>query len=126
MKGLDQTRRWHKGPRVLSVDSTLDRVTVKLNIILGDRQRLPTSNQQLLLDDIDTRDHFGHRVFHLYSSVHFNEEKLLVFIQKLKGTSTSVAHIDTGFDASLTDFGTQLGRNTRRWCLFKNLLVTTL
>ncbi|MOA34332.1 hypothetical protein D3C78_1557000 [compost metagenome] len=72
-------------------------MAVNLHFILFDRQRLTGSDTQLLFDQIHTGDHFGNRVFHLDTGVHFNEIELAVFIQELKGTRTAVADFHTGF-----------------------------
>ena len=53
-----------------------------LDIILGDREGMPGSNQQLLLDDIHTGDHLCDGVLNLNAGVHLDKEEIAIFIQE--------------------------------------------
>ena len=62
-----------------------------------------TGDQQLLADQIDAGDQFGHRVFDLDAGVHLDEVEVAVFKQKLERAGAAIADADAGVDADLAD-----------------------
>ena len=96
------------------------------DLALGVGQFLTSCGHDLSFDDIHTGDEFGDRMLHLHPGVHFNEVKLAVFIQELKGASAPVAHLFTGRHASLANALDQLASNAWCRCLFNHFLVPTL
>ncbi len=65
-------------------------------------------------------------MFHLHAGVHFNEIKLAVFVQELKGARTAVANFFTSRCATVADFFNQLARDARCRRFFDHFLVTAL
>ena len=96
------------------------------HLALGVRQFLPCSGHDLGFNNIYACNELGHRVFNLDAGVHFNEIKLAVFIQKLKGTRTPVAHFFAGRHTTLADAFNEFTGNARRWRFFNDFLMTPL
>ena len=47
----------------------------------------------LLEDEIDAGDHFGHRMLDLDAGVHFDEIELAVLVEKLDGADAEILHL---------------------------------
>jgi hypothetical protein len=88
-----ETNRWEElSGGILSINSVLNGVTVNLNITLLEGKRISSSNQKLLLYEIDTSNFFSNRMFNLKSSVHFEEvETLRLINEELNSTSALIA-----------------------------------
>src|SRR5690606_2582357 len=86
----------------------------------------PRGDEDLLLDKVDAGDHFGDRVLHLNTGVHFNEVELTVFVEELERASATVLHATAGFCAPFTDTFDEAARNSWRRGLLDHLLVATL
>ena len=89
-------------------------------------QAFVAGDAQLLLDDVDTGDHFGHRVLYLYTGIHLDEVEPFIFVQEFEGAGTPVIDFLAGVDATLGHFIFQVLGNARRRGFFHHLLVTTL
>ena len=48
----------------------------ELDVILYERERRACRNLDLLIDDVNSGDHFGDRMLDLYPCIHLNEEEL--------------------------------------------------
>ena len=59
--------------RIFGVDPALDCMAAQADIRLAQVERPARGNADLCLDDIDTGDHFGHRMLDLDARVHFHE-----------------------------------------------------
>ena len=70
---------------------------------LAKAKLLTGGNSNLLLHDVDAGDHLGNRMLNLNAGVHFNEVELTVFVKKLDGSRTPVAHLLAGVCTSLTN-----------------------
>src|SRR5690606_18792820 len=116
----------HEVVRVFGVDPALDRVTEDLHVFLLDRQLVAGGDAEHLLDDVDAGDHFGNRVLHLNTGVHFDEVETTVFIEELEGAGATVADLDAGIDAALEHFGAGLFIDLRGRSFLDHLLVATL
>src|SRR5262245_34442544 len=68
--------------RRLGVDAAFDGVTEKAYVGLFERQRFATGDPQLLCHEVQSRNHFGHRMFHLNARVHLQKEKLVAVVVK--------------------------------------------
>ncbi len=65
---------------------------MNLNITLLESKRVPSGNQDLLFNKIDTSDLLGDRMFDLKSCVHFKEVEALVLVyEEFNSTSALVA-----------------------------------
>ena len=58
------------------VDPALDRVTLELEVVLAERDRLSRRDPDLLFDQVDPGDHLGHRVLDLDPRIHLDEVEL--------------------------------------------------
>ncbi|RMU19924.1 hypothetical protein ALP34_05544 [Pseudomonas savastanoi pv. glycinea] len=96
------------------------------HVILGVRQFVAGGDAEHLLDDVDTGDHFGYRVLHLNTGVHFDEVETTVLVQELESTRAAIADIDTRLDAGSQNIRTRLFVDERCRCFFQNLLVSAL
>src|SRR5690554_4525254 len=117
---------WHEGIRIFRVDAALHCMAPDLDIFLLVLQGQAAGNAQLLTNNVDTRDHFGDRVFYLNPGIHFDEKELTVLIQEFKGAGADIANlfacIYTGFECALAGFRVDVGRGR----FFYNFLVTAL
>jgi hypothetical protein len=52
--------------------------------LVPDGEELPRRNAQLPLDEVDARDHLGHRVLHLEAGVHLHEVELGVRVVRVE------------------------------------------
>ena len=99
--------------RVFSGDTALQRVSIQMNVRLlrhaagrvADARTCGNAN--LRLHQINARDHFGHRVFHLYARIDFDKIKFagIGVLQELHRTGVAVL----GRSANLQRSCAQLG-----------------
>src|SRR5215207_4835703 len=86
MENIEPSRRRLEVPRwILSVYPALDDVTAKRGC-LGNRKLLAGSYPDLLLHEVDARQHLGNGMLDLNTGVHLHEEELTVFEQHLDRT----------------------------------------
>ena len=121
-----RTRRRREVVRVFGIDAALDRMSAYDNIILFVGQFLAGSDAQLFLDQVDTGDPFGDRVFNLQPGVHFNEIKFAVLVQEFERAGATVTDFATGIGAQATNPIALFFCDAGARGLFNNLLVTTL
>ena len=107
---------------------------LNLQLLLAQRQRLSTGHAQLPLDQIESSDGFGHRVFHLQAGVHFHEEKLhrvrlvisCLFDNELDRAGAHIVHrLGRGHRCG-PHLGTQGVGHAGGWCFFQHFLVASL
>ncbi len=103
MPERDEPGRRHKGFRVFRVDAALDCMALYLDVFLPDVEFLAARDEQLLADDIDARDHLGHRVLHLQAGVHLDEIEFAVLVQEFEGAGAAIADFQAGVDAARAD-----------------------
>ena len=76
-------------------------MTIQLNLILRNGQRIASGYRNLLANYINASDHLAHWMLDLNARVHFDEVKATIFVQKLKGSGAHIAHVlasgNTGF-----------------------------
>lgn len=125
---LEETnRREELSGWVLSVHSVLDGVTVDLDVRLLESQRISSSDEDLLLNKIDTGDLLGDGMFHLEAGVHFEEVEILVLVdQEFNGTSALVTASFSEGNSLGSHLVTGLRVEEGRGSLLDNLLVTSL
>ena len=69
-----EPRRGEKPVRdVFRVDPAFDRVAAQLHVVLGERERLPERDANLLAHEVDARHLLGDRVLDLDAGVHLHE-----------------------------------------------------
>ena len=75
------------------VDPALDRMALgPRHILLTEGERVAGRDQDLLLDQIDSRHHLGHRVFHLDACIDLDEIEVVVGVdQKLTCARVDIA-----------------------------------
>src|SRR5690606_31853999 len=126
MPVVDAARTGRKPERVLGVDAALDRMTSENDVPLTKGEFLAGCYTQLLLHEVDTRDHFRYRVLDLNTRVHFYEIDLAVFVEKLECARAAIRNLAAGFDATVADTVDEPTRNMRRRRLFNHLLMASL
>src|SRR5690606_3140088 len=123
---LDQAGRGQEGIRILGVDAAFDGVAAQHHVLLPDRQLLARGDLELLADQVDAGDQFGHRMFHLDAGVHLDEVEAAVLVQELERARAAVADADAGFHADLADLRALFRRDAGRRRFFHHLLVAAL
>ena len=118
--------RWRETEWVLGIDAALYRVAAKLDVLLSHGEALARRDADLLLDDVDPSDHFGHRVLDLDACVHFDEVELTFLVEILESASPSIADLAAGLDAALADARALLRRKLGCRGLLHDLLVPSL
>ena len=90
--GLDFTgTRLEVAIGILGVDSAFDRSPTGFDIGLFEGKFLVGSDEDLRLDEIDTGDHFGDRMFDLDPRVDFDEVKIVLLVDdEFDGSSVVV------------------------------------
>src|SRR5690606_34312699 len=126
VEDADRTRAGQEAGRVFGVDPAFDGMAANHHVLLLQAQRQTATHLDLVLDDIDTGDHFGNRVLHLDPGVHLDEEELAILVEKLEGAGTAITQIDTGLYAAGLNFCAGLLVDARRGGLFDDLLVAAL
>ena len=76
---------------------------MKDDFILGQRQRGARRDSDLLVDEIDARDHFGYRMLDLNPCVHFDEVKFAVFKEELDSSRSGISEFTHRGRAILLD-----------------------
>src|SRR5690606_33713920 len=89
----DRTRAGQEAGRVFGVDPAFDGVAANHHVFLFEAQRQAATYLDLVLDDIDTGDHFRNRVLHLDPGVHLDEEELAILVEKLEGAGTAITQV---------------------------------
>src|SRR3546814_19394249 len=97
-----------------------------LHIALAQGELLAGGDQNLLLHQVDTRDHFGNGMFDLNTRIHFYEEKLAIFVQEFEGAGATVIDLAAGLGATLADALDQAAGDARRGSFLDDFLVAAL
>ncbi len=106
---VDLAGEWGELHRIFSVDAAFDGVPADLDIFLLESKRQPCGAANLLLDDIDTGDHFGDGMLNLHAGVHFHEIEIPVLIeQEFDGADAGVVDLFSGIHRSLPHLLAQL------------------
>src|SRR5258706_6052972 len=124
--GRDAPGRWREPERILGIDAALYRVAANLDVLLAHGQPLARGDADLLLDDVDTGDHFGHRMLDLYACIHLDEVELAFFVEIFESTGTAIADLAAGLDTALADARALLRRKLGWPGLLHDLLVPSL
>ena len=101
-------------------------IAARSDLFLSHRQFFARCNKYLPLDQVDTRDHFGDWVFNLQTSVHFEEEKIVVLVDELNGAGVVITNSFCCFDSSCAHCFFHAVWQTRCWGFFNQFLVTSL
>src|SRR6185369_17247374 len=96
------------------VDPALDGMSAKIDVLLPEREFHAGCHQDLGLDDIYSRDHFGDRMLDLDAGVHFNEVELALFVQEFEGAGATIADLAAGIGTTLAYAHALLQRDQRR------------
>src|SRR5712691_3652663 len=124
--GRDAPGRWREPERILGIDAALYRVAANLDVLLAHGQPLARGDANLLLDDVDAGDHFGHRMFDLDACIHLDEVELAFFIEIFESTGAAVADLAAGLDTALADTRALLRGHLGCRGLLHDLLVPSL
>lgn len=108
------------------IAETVDSI-LRLNADFIAVEGIAFSDFDLSLDDVDTRNHFGDRVFYLDTGVNFDEIEVAVGRnQKFDRTGIDVMNIFHQLQGSIADLLTKLYRQGRSRSRFNDLLMTAL
>ena len=112
---------------VFGVHAQFDGVAIELEVLLAVGQAFAAGDPNLLRNQIQTGNLFGHRVLHLEAGVHFEEVEGSAGVKnEFDGTGTYVAAALGGLDRSLPHLVAQFGRQNRAGRLFHHFLVASL
>ena len=99
--------------RIFGIDTAFDSVSAELDIFLPDIQFAAGGDPDLFFDQIDAGDHFGNRMLHLDTGIHFHEIEFFrisgvkqKFDRSGTGVIGSFRRFDRGNAQFFTDFGT--------------------
>ena len=109
-------------------NAALDGVPVEAHVFLRERQPFAAGHANLLLHEIQARDHLGDRMLHLDAGVHLEEEEILpvLVVDELHGAGILVLDLPGDLVPGLTDAFPQLHRDTCRRGLLHHLLIAPL
>src|SRR3546814_11766040 len=110
----DAPRTGREFESVFGVDAAFNGMPLDLHIALAQGELLAGGDQNLLLHQVDTRDHFGNGMFDLNTRIHFYEEKLAIFVQEFEGAGATVIDLAAGLGATLADAPDQARSEGRR------------
>ena len=112
---------------IFGIDAELDHMAIEIDILLLENELLTHRNADLLSDQIDACQLFGHGVLHLDARVDFHEVEVVLFIEKkLHGPGRMVFCLFHNFDSCLSDLFAQLRRQDGAWRLLDQLLAASL
>ena len=112
---------------VLGVDPALDRVAADRDVLLGEREGLAGGDPDLLLDQVDPRDHLGDGVLDLDPGVDLDEVEIVVGVdEELAGAGVDVAGLSGQPDGGLAQPRADLQREGRGGRLLDELLMAAL
>ena len=112
---------------VFGIDAEFNGTPGMRNIGLSEGQFFAGGDEDLLLDQVDTRDKFRDGMFHLDTCVDFDEVEVEVFIDdKFAGSGVCVAGFFDQFDGAITDSLADIF--WKFWCraFFNQFLMATL
>ena len=124
--GIDASGRGRKGSGIFGVDAAFDGMARKCDVVLAVSEARSRRDADLFLDEIETGQHFGHRMFDLQARIHLDEIEGAILVQELDGSDTGVAELRHGLGDALADRGALGGVEGRRGRLLPHLLVSTL
>ena len=97
------------------------------DVLLGEAQLVARGDADLLLHDVDARDHLGDGVLHLHAGVHLHEEEVAALVQQeLDGAGVEVADGLGGLHGGVADALAQGRVEGRAGALLDELLVAAL
>ena len=82
MELADGAGRGAEGEGIFRIDAAFDGMAFEHNVLLGEGQRRTRSNADLLADDVDAGDGFGHRMLHLQAGVHLEEVEVALLVNE--------------------------------------------
>src|SRR5262249_22643279 len=113
--------------RIFGVDAAFDRGPAHRDIALLQTELLSIGYKQLLLHQINSRDHFSDRMLDLEPGVHFKEVKVTILVdQKFDGSRVEVICRPNNLQCCLTHALPQVWRHDRRRALFDDFLMPAL
>ncbi len=98
----------------------------KVDFALLQRERRARRDPDLFDHEIEPGDHFGHRMLHLETRVHLDEEELAVLIEELDGAGAAVFELPHRRGDCLADLVALVGVEGRGRRLFPDFLVAAL
>ena len=112
--------------RMLGVDPAFDRGAKESNVVLRNGKGRAGRDLDLLIDDVNSGDHFSDRVLDLHARVHLDEEELSVLIEELDRPGADVAQFGHGLGDDPADALALFGVQGRGGTFLPHLLMATL
>ena len=109
----DTARRGRELIGVFCIHAAFNRMSAHHDLALGERKFLASGDHDLGTHNINTSYQLCDRMLHLHARVHFNEVKLAILIQKLKGPGAPIADFFACRHATVTDSLNQLAVDPR-------------
>jgi len=120
-------RRQETAIGIFGIDPVFDRPAGEPDILLRKGEPLARRHPDHLLDEIDSRHAFRHRMLDLEARVHFQEiEAAVCAHDQLDRAGRIIAHSACQGDRLFTHRAAHLGRDEWRWRFFDHLLVPAL
>src|SRR5271163_131987 len=76
--------------RVLGIDTALDGMAVEFYVALREQKAAAGGDADLLQDEVDVGDHFGHRMLDLNARIHLDEIEFTVLVEKFDRPNTEI------------------------------------
>src|SRR4029077_19098777 len=112
--------------RILGVDPHLDRMPGPRDVLLREPQRQTGGDLYLLLDQVDAGARLGDRVLDLQPCIDLEKVEVAFAEDELDGAGVHVAGGSRRLQSGIAHRRADLGRDSRRWRLFHDLLVAAL
>src|SRR5690242_10791022 len=112
--------------RVFGVDAALDGVAAKLNIALLEREVGPCGDADLLKDQVNIGDRFGHRMLDLNPRVHLDEIEFAALVEKFDGPDAEIRNLAHRLGDDFADLVAGTGVERRRGAFLPYLLMPPL
>src|SRR5215475_7950900 len=126
MEVEDLTGRGPERYRVFGIDTALDGVAVEPHVLLRERKVAAGGNADLLEDEVDVGDHFGHRMLDLDARVHLDEVEAAILVEELDGADAEIVDLAHRLGHRLADCLARAGIEGGRGAFLPDLLMAAL
>src|SRR5690242_8326155 len=122
----DAASGWRELVRILGVDAAFDGMPSQYHVALPKGKFFARRNTNLRLHQINSANRFGNGMFHLETSIHLDEIKLVSLKQKFECSHATVADAAACIGTTRAYSVAQSGRDAQSRRLFENFLMAAL